>query len=442
MNSYPSDLLPIIKSYCASKNKKKHIQPPPLPDEAVIANLLDISYHASFETDEGRRPGFRLILYSPSDFEKDKRKEDEENRFRVILLEKERNLNVAEVIRLAPAAELTRFLMCIKIEQNKNEPPSLFIWALLDMGENWWKFVHHETSMGMPPPNFLTISSTGPGEISISAQGDIFASLQGGRITLPTSNALWEGPLSVFLSKAQEQLYKDITIRLGEKKYDPDGHDDDYPMRFYSFFLERILFCTRLRNHGGTIICVPDYLSIDDTRLTDRLNIKYPCIYDNAWELLVSSLVNDRKYFDLHFPLWDAKIPFTQELYQKIHLLGSERDELKEVMGDVAETIASLTSVDGAVLINDHFKVLGFGAEVIAHSPSLSEVQLVSEDDKSVPLSVESFGTRHRSAFRFCSSYEDSVAFVVSQDGGVKAVKREGKNVLLWPNINAGSMGI
>jgi DNA integrity scanning protein DisA with diadenylate cyclase activity len=77
-----------------------------------------------------------------------------------------------------------------------------------------------------------------------------------------------------------------------------------------------------------------------------------------------------------------------------------------------------------------------------ATSPSLSIVKVVTTGTDLMEVPVESFGTRHRSAFRFCSSLEDSIAFVLSQDGGVKAVKRHGKDVLMWPDINTGAMGI
>ena len=128
--------------------------------------------------------------------------------------------------------------------------------------------------------------------------------------------------------------------------------------------------------------------------------------------------------------------------FQEHSQLADEEQEIDGSLTDVAEAMASLTAVDGAVIINQRFDLLGFGGEVVASSPSLSHVQAIAGDTTLSSVPVESFGTRHRSAFRFCSSLEESVAFVLSRDGGVKAVKRHGKDVLLWPNINAGAMGI
>ena len=180
----------------------------------------------------------------------------------------------------------------------------------------------------------------------------------------------------------------------------------------------------------------------DDTRLIDRINIKYPCSYNYSWEILTKSLVNHRKYYDLHFPLWDAKIEMNKDNFQDYYMLTNEMQEIEEAVSDVTQVIASMTSVDGAIVVTDELRVLGFGAEVLAISPSLKEVKIAENSKANRKIPIESFGTRHRSAFRFCSSFEEAVVFVVSQDGGVKAMKRVGKDVILWPDINTGAMGL
>jgi len=50
-------------------------------------------------------------------------------------------------------------------------------------------------------------------------------------------------------------------------------------------------------------------------------------------------------------------------------------------------------------------------------------------------VAIESYGTRHRSAFEFCFRNQPSVAIVVSQDGGIKTVTRVGKHIYFWENI-------
>ena len=197
----------------------------------------------------------------------------------------------------------------------------------------------------------------------------------------------------------------------------------------------------RQKQHGGIIIVIPSRITKDDTRLTERINIKYPCSYDYAWELMVQNLVKHHKYYELYFPLWDGKRKISTAIFKNHQILAMETQELEEALIDASWTIATLMSVDGAVLMTDRFHVIGFGAEVTAPSHSLREI-VVAAKPKHSRVPMETYGTRHRAAFRFCSSLEDSIAFVVSRDGGVKAVKRVEKDVFLWPDINTGYMGL
>ena len=348
-----------------------------------------------------------------------------------------RPFTVSELNRIAPAADLTRFLVCVCPKKKSN---SLQIWGLLDVGDNWWKFVHHETSGGKPPPNFLTITSTAPGELSFSVQGIILLTLKEGKLSYPLDNPIWSGPISKFLDPSRQCLYDQTIQELKTDKWDDEGHDDDYPRRFYNFFLERLLYNTRYLGHGGTIIVVPEEIGSDDPRLTDRILLKYATNYDYAWDRLIRSLVNHRRYYDLYFPLNNGEKELTLEAFREFHRLESEEDDIDKKIQDIAKSIASLTGVDGALVITTQFKVLGFGGEIVATSRNLNSVITVSDQRREV--SIDSLGTRHRSAFRFCSSFEDSVVFIVSSDGGVKAAKRHGPDLLFWPDINEGAMGL
>lgn len=235
-------------------------------------------------------------------------------------------------------------------------------------------------------------------------------------------------------------LYRDVVRDLNAEKWDEEYNDDDYPGRFYNFFLQRILHNIRHHGHGGTIILVPHEIVSDDPRLSDRILMKYATNYDHAWNNLVQSLIAHRQYFDLYFPLESGDKNIDNEAFREFIGVSYRKDKIEDDTQDIAKSIASLCSIDGAVVLTTKFKVLGFGGEIVATSPTLHYVTNAS--DKERHISIESFGTRHRSAFRFCSSFEESVAFIVSSDGGVKAVKRHGRELLFWPDINEGAMGL
>jgi len=326
MSIYPRDLIPTIRGKCAERDRREYSSSPPLPADAVLEVLLDTAFHASFLSEEGRRPGFRIIFLPPTEEFSEPDRRYFENDFRRIPFERPRPYSVAEINRLAPAAELTRLLICVHPLEQGNQP-ELAIWGLLDVGENWWRYVHHATSGGKPPPNALTITSLNPGEIVVSAEGEVLVSLRSGAASFPETTALWAGPVSDFLGSARRQLHDDAVARLNSTCWDKRGHDEDYPQRLYVFFLERILFSIRERRHGGTLVMLPYRLSRSDTRITDRLFIKYPCDYNCVWDTLLSSLINHRRYYELHFPLWDATTAMTQESFREYSMLSGEAEK-------------------------------------------------------------------------------------------------------------------
>lgn len=169
--------------------------------------------------------------------------------------------------------------------------------------------------------------------------------------------------------------------------------------------------------------------------------IKYPCDIANVWQTLTDECVAFRNYYAHHFAVWD-QATITQAHFHQDSRNASARRELRSAHDDLMTFLATLTAVDGAVVLTDRFRLLGFGAEVIAQSPTLTTVTAAYDNtaQNTSVVPIDAYGTRHRSSFRFCSSLEDSVAFVVSQDGGVKAVKRVGGNVFLWPDVDVTSV--
>ena len=436
---YPNDLYDqLIHEYSKVKNQKFNALPD-VPEKDLFQIFVDTAFHASFLTEEGRRIGFR-IMYIPDEiaFKNKQNNIIFQNRIRFIPFEKKRIYSVSEVNKISPVVEYKRYILCVS--PNKTRKKELFIIGLLDVGDNWWKFVHHETSGGTPPPNNYTVTCLKPGELSISSNGRIILVLRNGQIEKPSNNALWEGPINDFLKIAREEFYKEVLKSINKKTYGKEDHD--YPYFFYNTFLERLLFSIREKMHGGTIIILPYDINKNDTRLTDRINIKYSCNYNYAWDTLISYLKTHWEYYDLHFSLWDNKQTITTEKFQKHSILNSHLEEISDSISDLVNAIASMSSIDGAVVLNDHFEVIGFGAEVLAVSPSLVNVKVYAKNGRMKSIPIESYGTRHRSAFRFCSSFDNAIAFIVSQDGAVKAVKRVGSDVIIWTDINNGSLGI
>ena len=90
--------------------------------------------------------------------------------------------------------------------------------------------------------------------------------------------------------------------------------------------------------------------------------------------------------------------------------------------GAAVAAVGGLTAVDGAVLLNTRYEVLGFGAKIVRRkgSPAVEQVILTEPIQGAKPYVVhpdQLGGTRHLSAAQFVHDQHEAVALVASQDG-------------------------
>ena len=103
--------------------------------------------------------------------------------------------------------------------------------------------------------------------------------------------------------------------------------------------------------------------------------------------------------------------------------VGSRRDDAPEELGRTIDWVAGLTAVDGAVVINDRYELLGFGAKIARRRGSslVEQVSLTEPIQGHVAAALvhpeELGGTRHLSAAQFVHDQHDAIALVASQDG-------------------------
>ena len=123
-------------------------------------------------------------------------------------------------------------------------------------------------------------------------------------------------------------------------------------------------------------------------------------------------------------PILYSTSPAFSALTDLLRLNVEDEDE-REWTGAVrrsVDTIAGLTAVDGATVMNDQYEVLAFGAK-IRRSDGSSPVEHwvttepIMENQAIVVQPTEQGGTRHLSAAQFVYDQRDSLALVASQDG-------------------------
>lgn len=96
--------------------------------------------------------------------------------------------------------------------------------------------------------------------------------------------------------------------------------------------------------------------------------------------------------------------------------------EWRDALDRAVDTIAGLTAVDGATVINDQYDLLSFGAKIGRRrgSPRVEQIAVTEPIEGSVASVVHPLqlgGTRHLSAAQFIHDQRDALGLVASQDG-------------------------
>jgi hypothetical protein len=109
-------------------------------------------------------------------------------------------------------------------------------------------------------------------------------------------------------------------------------------------------------------------------------------------------------------------------------------ERLEQSVFEWSRLVANVTAVDGAVVLDRRFGLVGFGAEVSAELPSPTSVWRARDTEGLArdAADVENVGTRHRAAYRFVNDHPGGLAIVVSHDGGVTFVANRGGQVVFW----------
>lgn len=427
---FPQDLHGILRRLWDSKPFFRGWPSVELPQKAVFDEIVDVCYHASMLTEEGRPTVFRIVFLD-SQSPVSPRDHDELPPVTRYLLKEPVPFTQGELRRLAPVADPRRVLIAVEHSGGR-----LQIYGLVDIGLALWEMARHERISGFSSPEALVVMSTQPGELSISRGDRPVLRMRDGGIVTAAQSVLRDGPVAEFFVAASRVFIRNA-CQLSS--IDQDPAEDDGLSFAHQSFIESVLLYTAELKHGGTLLFVPEEITHVDPRLLSRMSIKYVLPSTRSRDALVSAMAARLKHNDLAEKLQNRRTVKVEELKQ-LDALAEDQQSCEDAARDAARFIASLTAVDGAVVLTDTLRIIGFGAEVTASFSGGDTVHVAhtSEADETKEVRFAEYGTRHRSAFRFVASMEPSVGFVMSQDGGVKAVRQVGSKLVMWPYFQIG----
>ncbi len=399
------------------------------PPVEVLLQLFETLYFASLKTDE-RRPCRCTVNYlEPTQ----RAATDQPNGWSVVPFRQPLPLDVRSLLKLADAADPTVSSLAVY----GNEEGELFVWGMVDQELRYGDYMSLNAAKDPQRPGLFQATITGVGAVSVYKNFALLGCLEQDHLVSQYHDVLWDGPV-------HNRLKRNLDATLLDNRQSQDGDaalahftqvKDELLVRWQNAIC-RVLFNIQQYGHGGGLLIVPRCPVAD-------VNVKYELKYDrlpHALFRLAQHQIVKRQTADAiaahcrtHGDMLPCDIHFDAVESQK------ELDRLKDELLGCVRFIASLSRVDGFVLLDESLVVHGFGVETTADT-DLREVDVAGDANASSQLvrkaPLSQFGTRHRAMLRYCDEHEEALGFVISQDGDIRATAKHRDRLVLWENIN------
>ncbi len=407
IRAYPRDLAERVRVNWPSGGES-------LPPSFEV--ILETAYHASFLRDEERAVTCRLIVISPDDVPMDG---GPPTALMPLAFVEPRAFDEHELRRLSPAAKYHRALIGIFHDGER-----LITWGLVQSGPRWLQAAHGGRATEPSMPSCLVVRIVRPGHIAVSCGARLVAELRGGKLT--------DFTLDVFQSKWLPAQFKveRSEVAVLHRAQSPHAIEDevaaDLSRLLSQQMLKRVLSTMRSAHHGGAILVGPPecvkqrFLQTKYAFRDQRPRARFRALVLSTIGAIAERIARGEgreSDVDLYDFANDPRLA-----------------DLDEALFEMSHLIASLADIDGAVVLTKRFEILGFGAEITGELPQVNEVRraLDLEAATFITEGADGMGTRHRSAYRLCRALPQSLAIVVSQDGGVRFVALHNDAVTYW----------
>ncbi len=292
------------------------------------------------------------------------------------------------------------------------------MWGIVHTGASWLAPTWGGRRKQQPSTSLPLVHVLGAGRLGVYAGSEFVASLENGAVEATTMDVFTSRWLAALFQRARAATPEPTSIPL-----------NDALVRVISQHLvRRAIFLIRQAGHGGLILFA-------DASLLERcaalpsgpLKLKYSFRHNEARGRYRTLLARLAQALAQH---GDADIDFQRFLETETR----EVLAVEQSIFEVSRLIGGLAAVDGAVVLDKRFELVGFGAEVSGELPYPDTVwqALDVEAERRVAEAANSVGTRHRAAYRFVAAHPQGLAIVISHDGLVRFVANLEGSVVYW----------
>jgi hypothetical protein len=410
-HAYPPDLGRYVEALWPSAT-------PLTLEPELLEEALSTAFQASLTTEEARPTRFRLLLTAPERLPESGVPNRGVLRLR---LERSRPLSADELRRLAPAVPFETALIAACPEAGK-----LRIWGVAHSGPAWLAPNWGGRSV---VPNWTydpIIHVTAPGKLAVRCAGKLIGAIERGLLVDAALDAFDSAWLPALFAQEREDVRAEHAASQAQAP-SPTHAEHSLVGKIGQHLLRRTIQLVRDQHHGGLLLFVKAQ-SGRPAAEPRGLRLKYGIGQDEP----------SRRYRTLLLRILEAVAATTSKA--SVGWLDFAENEsphlstLEQEVFELSRVMANLAAIDGALVLDMSFGVLGFGAEVSAELPSPERVfrALDTEGTERQAEPIENVGTRHRAAYRFVTDNPAGLAVVISQDGGVTFVANREGAVVFW----------
>lgn len=396
---------------------KQHVDDYPCgaPDPEDIDKIVHTAFYASIQKEEANFITFSLMFLPTHKEAKPRHILSEFNDF--LALNEPVEMTVETVRKLADSVDEKTSALAIE-----RQGVQYMITGIIPFGRRPSPL--GITSSVYPRPEALTVTAQSPGSLIISRAGSVIGRFIAGRFEV--------AQVTPFHSKA---VGGDLIDRVS--KHDAYREFETGYWHWYAASLEHLLRSTSGRGHGGTIIWVPrenTETALEQMALGHRV-ADFSSIYDTFLEVLRKEKALNRVQRQILDDHQNGCQHTSTNIAAESIAFALSLSNLKIKLTTLLNTLAQIACIDGATMIDEYFAPFWFGARLQAEEWD-GQIRYGStlgfSSSEEIPRSR--FGTRHNSAIDFVGAVPGSVAFVLSQDGPVRAITRRNETVYIWPD--------
>jgi hypothetical protein len=403
---------------------------PPLPSPPYLEDLLSTCYQASLLREEERPVRIRLLLAAPECLPPVAVPPMGLHRQ---MLASPRPCHESELRKLSQAADFSRSLIGV----NLNGEDEWQIWGLVHSGSRWQQA--YCGGRQVPPvfPPLPVIWVMGPGRLAALQGTETLATLNEGCIITPDLNVFESRWLGEFFAGIRGEILAQLAASGG------NGHNweaifDPLLLRIIGrHLMMRIISAIRESRQGGILLFLPHERTREFTAPNPLIALKYQFQEDQTRQRFPRLIL---QILQALVQTYSQEIRGGKKLgwQEYIHSHSDTLSLLEEAIFEAAHQLADFAAVDGAVVLTNRSRMLGFGGII---KGDFDEVQAVSrsldaEGEQRLEEPTETVGTRHRSVYYLCHQVPEALGLVISHDGYVRFIKSQDGRVTYWEQAN------